>query len=156
MDASAAVPETTTPGALERGRFSALLAELARVPPAEVDEAWSRPPSVGDVLGRYELVREIGRGGFGIVYAARDRELGRFVALKVLRPSPRARALLATEWIQREADAAAQLNHPAIATLHEPRPRAARRRSWPRSSGAATRATRAATCSPPASCSSRC
>jgi len=119
VDASAAVPETTTPGALERGRFSALLAELARVPPAEVDEAWSRPPSVGDVLGRYELVREIGRGGFGIVYAARDRELGRFVALKVLRPSPRARALLATEWIQREADAAAQLNHPAIATLHD-------------------------------------
>jgi tetratricopeptide (TPR) repeat protein len=96
-----------------------LLAELARVPDAEVDEAWSRPPSVGDVLGRYELIREIGRGGFGIVYAARDRELGRFVALKVLRPATRARALLASEWIQREADAAAQLNHPAIATLHD-------------------------------------
>lgn len=68
----------------------------------------------GDVLGRYEVVREIGRGGFGIVWEARDRELGRRVALKVLkvRGEPvREKRLLA------EAEVAARLAHPNIVTV---------------------------------------
>jgi tetratricopeptide (TPR) repeat protein len=80
---------------------------------------WTRLPRAGDVLGRYELLREIGRGGFGVVFEARDGELGRRVALKVLRPATGQRVHLGSEVLRREADAAARLNHPGIATLHD-------------------------------------
>src|SRR5574338_327268 len=50
---------------------------------------------------------------------ARDAELDRLVALKLLRPSRRARLGLGTDALRREADVAAQLNHPNIATLFD-------------------------------------
>lgn len=73
-------------------------------------------PSVGD----YELVREIGRGGMGVVYEAFQRGLNRRVAIKMLsgvgfgegRERLKAR-------FQREAEAAARLAHPGIVTVHE-------------------------------------
>jgi serine/threonine protein kinase len=68
-------------------------------------------------LGNYELVREIGRGGMGIVYEAIDHTLHRQVALKVL---PFA-AVLDRKQIARfrnEAQAAAQLNHPNIVPVY--------------------------------------
>jgi eukaryotic-like serine/threonine-protein kinase len=71
------------------------------------------------VVGRFELLREIGRGGFGVVYEARDRQLGRLVAFKAIRPGARLRARLGEEWLLREAETAAQLSHPGIATLHD-------------------------------------
>ncbi|HTC23659.1 MAG TPA: hypothetical protein VK688_04815, partial [Gemmatimonadales bacterium] len=53
--------------------------------------------SPGDVLtGRYEIVREIGRGGFSVVYLAHDRHLDASVAVKLLVPPP-AGAVLARE-----------------------------------------------------------
>ncbi len=65
-----------------------------------------------DKIGRYEIVREIGRGGMGLVYEAMDPELGRKVAVKVLRDGP-------TERLRREARAAAKLRHPNIVTMYE-------------------------------------
>ncbi len=67
------------------------------------------------VIGRFELMRELGRGGFGVVYEARDRELGRTVAFKAVRAGsgPREDRLL------REAEAAARLSHPNIVTLFD-------------------------------------
>jgi tetratricopeptide (TPR) repeat protein len=67
------------------GSLTALMIELAsapRVPPKDAWEAWLQP---GAVVGRLELVREIGRGGFGVVWEARDPLLGRSVAFKSAR-----------------------------------------------------------------------
>jgi tetratricopeptide (TPR) repeat protein len=98
--------------------MSRLLQELVRAPLVEVERAWLKPPAVGDRIGRFELVRQIGAGGFGIVFEARDVELGRSVAFKALRPW-RAIAPGQADGLRAEAEAAARLNHPSIVTVHD-------------------------------------
>ena len=75
-------------------------------------------PRVAGASDRYEILAEIGRGGMGVVYQARDRRLGRDVALKRLpenlKDHPRA-----VELFLREARSAAALNHPNIVTVHD-------------------------------------
>lgn len=69
-------------------------------------------------LGRFELVRELGRGGGGVVYLSYDPMLHRPVALKV----PRAEVLFTPDLRRRfvrEAEVAAQLSHPNIVPVHE-------------------------------------
>jgi tetratricopeptide (TPR) repeat protein len=95
--------------------LSALLAELAASPPA-APPAWERAHAPGRRVGRFELVRELGRGGFGIVFEARDVELGRAVAFKAVKPSARSRD---PDTLRREARAVAALQHPGIVTLHD-------------------------------------
>src|SRR5256885_1474373 len=73
---------------------------------------------VGTKLGRYEIRSKIGEGGMGEVYLARDNQLDRKVALKIL-PSGVASQSDRMERFVREAKAAAALNHPNIATIHE-------------------------------------
>jgi eukaryotic-like serine/threonine-protein kinase len=66
---------------------------------------------------RYELVRELARGGMGVVYEARDRELDRAVALKVLAgPESDADAIAR---LRREAVIIAGLEHPGIVPVHD-------------------------------------
>ncbi|HSA57880.1 MAG TPA: protein kinase [Gemmatimonadaceae bacterium] len=65
----------------------------------------------------YELDREIGRGGMGIVYKARDRRLKRLVAIKVLPPELSFRSEIRTRFL-REAETAAQLSHPNIVPIY--------------------------------------
>ncbi|MEV0373799.1 protein kinase [Streptomyces sp. NPDC050636] len=71
------------------------------------------------ILGhRYELVEQLGQGGMGTVYRAVDRRLRRTVAVKTLS----AELALQPEFLarfQREAHAAAALNHPGVATVHD-------------------------------------
>jgi serine/threonine protein kinase len=73
---------------------------------------------VADVLSaNYELENEVGRGGMGIVYCARDRRLKREIAIKVLPPELSFRADIRTRFL-REAETAAQLNHPNIVPIY--------------------------------------
>jgi serine/threonine-protein kinase len=65
----------------------------------------------------YELDSEIGRGGMGVVYRAKDRRLKRTVAIKVLPPELAFRSEIKTRFL-REAEMAAQLNHPNIVDIY--------------------------------------
>jgi eukaryotic-like serine/threonine-protein kinase len=72
-------------------------------------ESRSRPEWIGD----YRIVREVGRGGMGVVYEAEDVKLGRHVALKVLLPEFQSRGRF-LERFRREARAAGRLHHTNI------------------------------------------
>ncbi len=101
------------------GPLSRLLAEMAGAAlpdPPEPGKIELRP---GDRVGRFEILREIGRGGFGVVFEARDTGLGRSVALKLLRPGARLRTAARQDTILREAEAVARLAHSNIVTLHD-------------------------------------
>jgi serine/threonine-protein kinase len=77
-----------------------------------------RDVRAGDVLGRYELVEEVGEGGMATVYKARDRELRREVAVKVLFPHLAKRDEIVRRF-HREARAAAGLDHPNILKIFD-------------------------------------
>jgi eukaryotic-like serine/threonine-protein kinase len=72
----------------------------------------------GSKIGRYEIRSKIGEGGMGEVYLARDTELDRTVAIKILPPSYATDQKRLNRFIQ-EAKAASALNHPHILTIHE-------------------------------------
>jgi eukaryotic-like serine/threonine-protein kinase len=69
------------------------------------------------VIGRYSLERELGRGGMGIVFLARDVALDRLVAIKLLPPALASRAELRERFL-REAQTAAKLSQPNIVPIH--------------------------------------
>ena len=69
-------------------------------------------------IGKYEIIEELGRGGFATVYRARDVELERVVALKVLHPHY-AEDKQFVDRFRQEARAAARLRHPHIVTVYE-------------------------------------
>ena len=91
------------------------------------EPAWAVAPSLafdgdpaipqGTTIGPYRIVREVGRGGMGVVYEAEDTRLRRTVALKAL-PGDYARDPVRRERLTREARAAASLTHPSIATIY--------------------------------------
>ena len=74
------------------------------------------PAAAGDMVGPYRVIKEIGRGGMGVVFEAEDTRLQRFVAFKAL-PAEFAKDPARRERLTREARAAAALTHPAIATI---------------------------------------
>jgi len=72
----------------------------------------------GRSLKQYQLVGQLGAGGMGVVYRARDTVLGREAAIKVL-PPDRLQDEEARERFFREARAASALNHPSVVTVYE-------------------------------------
>ncbi|CAN5732992.1 hypothetical protein BH24ACI4_BH24ACI4_29270 [soil metagenome] len=86
---------------------------LDRTEAAPAPDPLERP-----IHGRYPIVRELGRGGMGVVYLAEDLQLERPVALKFL-PAKLAEDSVARSLLQAEARAAARLDHPNVGTVFE-------------------------------------
>jgi WD40 repeat protein len=80
------------------------------------DDGASGP--LGVEIGAYEVIDELGRGGMGVVYLARQRTLDRLVAIKVLAGGAYAGAAVEERFL-REARNAARLHHPHIVAIHE-------------------------------------
>ncbi len=95
-------------------------------PPSSEDAAAddARAPArlaPGSEIGRYKVRRVLGQGGMGVVYMAEDPQLGRLVALKLIRPG-RADGEVATEHqrrLLREAQVLARVTHPNLVTVYD-------------------------------------
>lgn len=91
-----------------------LLRAVAHVPAVPVPE--DEPSRVGQQLAGYAILRELGHGGMGVVYAAEDTKLRRLLALKVLRARYASDAERRQRFL-REARAASAITHPNVATV---------------------------------------
>ena len=120
MDSSSRVSQVTL-SPLETASESAsetpVLKDLPSRPKLSGQTVYPSLTEAGQVLSnRYELVSELGRGGMGQVWKAKDRHLGHFVALKLLPPEI-AGNRRAAEAMKREAQLLLRLNHPNICRL---------------------------------------
>ncbi|MQA29820.1 MAG: protein kinase [Luteitalea sp.] len=104
-----------------RGRLRAFYEWLARAAPSpDPPSTFARAVGRADLparLGHYAIVRKLGEGGMGVVYAARDERLERNVALKTI--SSLASDETARKRFWREARAAASVNHPNVCQIYE-------------------------------------
>jgi len=99
-----------------RGRFPELFAEPAAV--EALTAVTARADEQAGPLGRYRIDTELGRGGFGTVWAARDPQLGRVVALKQLHAHIALRDDTKRRFVE-EARVAARLEHPGVVPVYE-------------------------------------
>lgn len=75
-------------------------------------------PSTGSEFGRYQIIAELDKGGMGIIYKARDTQLNRDVALKVMRPETAAKPNTADRFL-REARALAAIRHDHVVEIYD-------------------------------------
>ncbi len=74
---------------------------------------------VGKKIDQYEILEEIGSGGMGTVYKARDLSLDRFVAIKVMSSGAGWKATSWSDQLKHEAQAAAKISSPNVVTIHQ-------------------------------------
>jgi len=107
---------------LEQARLCGLADDIVKTEPRDSlaeQNAEVAPNSVaGKRIGRFELIRELGRGGHGVVFLANDHQLGRQVALKIPRPEVLISAASRRRFA-REAQAAGALSHPNLISVYE-------------------------------------
>ncbi|RMG14505.1 MAG: serine/threonine protein kinase, partial [Planctomycetota bacterium] len=125
---SASGPTPATPASRSPSSTETLPVEDSPRPRADTRRGPSSAPSgsalrggaslIGRRFGPYEVLRELGRGGMGVVYEARQARLERRVALKVLLGGDLSSAHHVARF-QREAELAARLKHPNIARIHD-------------------------------------
>ena len=116
-------PAGLCPNCLVRAGFESQGQAKPQVAPTAPSPASSRfqPPSVEDLARRFpqlEVLELIGKGGMGVVYKARQKELDRLVAVKILPPEV-SRDQAFAERFTREAQAMARLGHPNIVAVHD-------------------------------------
>jgi serine/threonine protein kinase len=100
--------------------------ETVEPPPAVSGDSRAHLPAAGSLagttIGHYEVGRELGRGGMGVVFEARDLKIGRTIALKTIRLDQSGSPVLQRwqrERLFREARSAGALSHPNIVTIYE-------------------------------------
>src|SRR6516164_8255693 len=106
----------TVAGVADSGHFEKVASDDA-VPPSDSKMPARAAKLLGE-LGDYELLEEVGRGGQGVVFRARQKSLNRIVALKVINLGQWA-SKAHLKRFRREAEAAASLEHPGIVPIHE-------------------------------------
>jgi serine/threonine protein kinase len=113
-----AVVDLVTPDSAEQPATGTVAPSPGQVEPMAARIAPVPAPAAPPDLPGYEALAELGRGGMGVVYLARQTKLDRLVAVKVLPPETGADPAFA-ERFGREARALAKLNHPGIVTVHD-------------------------------------
>src|ERR1700733_4012582 len=119
-DSSSGSKTTVCPicGAGERPMPSGPTLPHAAPSPPISDVPIRHTPETPPVLAGYEVLEEIGRGGMGVVYRARQRDTGRIVALKVIRKERLGNADMLTRF-RREAQASGRLQHPNVVEVYD-------------------------------------
>src|SRR5262249_4568222 len=101
-----------------RHRLKQALGEPSEMDPTQPDRITARSSTVRiPVLPGYEILGELGRGGMGIVYKARQLDLNRIIALKLIRAGPGATRQEISRF-RTEASAVARLDHPGVVRIH--------------------------------------
>src|SRR6476646_427333 len=115
---AAALPAEERKGFLESSGAASEIIHEALMLAGDFTSVAEMPAGIGARIGKFEITGDLGRGGMGEVYAARDTELGRKVALKFLTPDTSVHREAARKFL-REAQTASALNHPNIVMIHE-------------------------------------